>query len=304
MIGGSFQCYQSDAVVVCGSRFFSVHRLVLMACSNYFCDIFSHVRDCPKPVIVLQDIATHDFEALLDYMYLGEVDVHQNRLPGLIKAAEYLHIKGLATSDDDPTMPLKTLDSTTSSAALDEASNAKLESDNSFSKTENNSFQSDNNKEHEDEKSTRRHRKRLRQADYVSTSDYYDEYNNCDHLLENHSKVMRTDNSAADACIATPLQDPVTFSALDTSLECSIKLEENIDCQLVVTSGDVKQEACAFGGGDGSPIVLGETGPQLHYHHVPHQQHFCQDQTLVTNFLIYFAKLILLLVYSFGTLVY
>lgn len=102
------QCVYTDAVLVCGSHFFSVHRLVLMACSEYFSDIFSRVKDCPKPVIVLQDIDSYQLEALLDYMYLGEVDVHQHKLTTFIKAAEALHVKGLATNDDDPTKPLKT----------------------------------------------------------------------------------------------------------------------------------------------------------------------------------------------------
>ena len=39
--------------------------------------------------------------ALLDYMYSGEADVARDRLPCLIRAAEYLQIKGLA-ADDNP----------------------------------------------------------------------------------------------------------------------------------------------------------------------------------------------------------
>ena len=37
-----------------------------------------------------------NLEALLTYMYVGEVNVKKNELPGLIKAAESLRIKGLA----------------------------------------------------------------------------------------------------------------------------------------------------------------------------------------------------------------
>lgn len=42
-----------------------------------------------------------DLEALLDYMYLGEVNVQQGDLVSLIKAAECLRIKGLAESDEE-----------------------------------------------------------------------------------------------------------------------------------------------------------------------------------------------------------
>ncbi|KAK3857236.1 hypothetical protein Pcinc_036500, partial [Petrolisthes cinctipes] len=99
----------TDVTLACGSRFFSVHRLVLMACSDYFTEVFEHTT-CQKPVIVLKDVRGHELEALLDYMYLGEVDVQQAHLPGLIKAAECLRIKGLAVPDEDPTpaVPLPT----------------------------------------------------------------------------------------------------------------------------------------------------------------------------------------------------
>ncbi|KAA0186572.1 hypothetical protein HAZT_HAZT004257 [Hyalella azteca] len=57
---------------------------------------------CKHPVIVLKDINSEDLEALLNYMYVGEVNVVQEKLAGLIKAAECLKIKGLAVPDEDP----------------------------------------------------------------------------------------------------------------------------------------------------------------------------------------------------------
>ena len=57
---------------------------------------------CKHPVIVINGIDSDDFEALLNYMYLGEVNILQNRISRLVKAAEYLKIKGLAIQDDDP----------------------------------------------------------------------------------------------------------------------------------------------------------------------------------------------------------
>lgn len=46
--------------------------------------------------------STQDLEALLNYMYLGEVNVLQTDLSRLIKAAECLRIKGLAVPDETP----------------------------------------------------------------------------------------------------------------------------------------------------------------------------------------------------------
>ncbi|KAB7506274.1 Longitudinals lacking protein [Armadillidium nasatum] len=53
-------------------------------------------------VIVLKDVKAEELEALLTYMYEGEVNVLQEKLSGLIKAAEYLKVKGLSDSDENP----------------------------------------------------------------------------------------------------------------------------------------------------------------------------------------------------------
>ena len=60
------------------------------------------MTQCKHPVIVLKDIKSEDWEALLNYMYVGEVNVVQDNLSALIKAAECLKIKGLAVPDEDP----------------------------------------------------------------------------------------------------------------------------------------------------------------------------------------------------------
>ncbi|XP_063865744.1 longitudinals lacking protein, isoforms H/M/V-like isoform X10 [Scylla paramamosain] len=91
----------TDVTLACDGKFYSVHKLVLSTCSDYFCAMFDKTA-CKSPVIVLKDIKSEDLEALLDYMYLGEVNVRQSDLASLIKAAENLRIKGLAVPDDEP----------------------------------------------------------------------------------------------------------------------------------------------------------------------------------------------------------
>ena len=75
--------------------------LVLSTCSEYFEQIIRETQ-CKHPVIVLKDIRPEELEALLDYMYVGEVNVAQEKLSALLEAAEYLQIKGLAVMDEDP----------------------------------------------------------------------------------------------------------------------------------------------------------------------------------------------------------
>ena len=91
----------SDVTLACCGNLYPAHKLVLSSCSTYFSNIFESTR-CHSPVIVLKDINKEDLEALLDYMYVGLVDVKQSSLSSLIKAAECLQIKGLAGPDEDP----------------------------------------------------------------------------------------------------------------------------------------------------------------------------------------------------------
>lgn len=96
----------TDATLACEGKFYPVHKLVMSTCSDYFAEIFEKTP-CKNPVVVLKDIKKTDLDALLDYMYIGEVDVRQSELAGLIKAAECLRIKGLAVPDEDPTKAQK-----------------------------------------------------------------------------------------------------------------------------------------------------------------------------------------------------
>ena len=96
----------SDVTIACDGKVFETHKLVLSTCSEYFANIFkstgSNASNNMHPIIILNDVKPSQIEALLNYMYIGEVNVLQSELGGLIKAAEYLKIKGLAVPEDDP----------------------------------------------------------------------------------------------------------------------------------------------------------------------------------------------------------
>ncbi|XP_045113508.1 zinc finger protein 467-like isoform X3 [Portunus trituberculatus] len=95
-----------DVTIACDGKFYPVHKLVLSTCSDYFEQMFERTN-CKHPIIVLKDIRSQELEALLNYMYVGEVNVLQNELAGLIKAAECLMIKGLAVPDEAPSKDSK-----------------------------------------------------------------------------------------------------------------------------------------------------------------------------------------------------
>jgi len=90
-----------DVTLSCEGKFYPLHKFVLSTCSEYFEEMFEKTP-CKHPVVVLNNINAEDLEALLSYMYVGEVNVVQEKLASLIKAAECLRIKGLAVPDEEP----------------------------------------------------------------------------------------------------------------------------------------------------------------------------------------------------------
>ena len=50
------------------------------------------------PIFILKDVKFQELRAMMDYMYRGEVNISQDQLAALLKAAESLQIKGLSDS--------------------------------------------------------------------------------------------------------------------------------------------------------------------------------------------------------------
>lgn len=52
-------------------------------------------------MIVLQDVAWTDLHALVEFIYHGEVNVHQRSLSSFLKTAEVLRVSGLTQQHGD-----------------------------------------------------------------------------------------------------------------------------------------------------------------------------------------------------------
>lgn len=52
----------------------------------------------PHPIVILKDVRYHELEALVKFMYHGEVTVNHDTLPGLLRTAKNLHVRGLTDS--------------------------------------------------------------------------------------------------------------------------------------------------------------------------------------------------------------
>jgi hypothetical protein len=49
----------------------------------------------PHPIVILKDVRFEELKALVKFMYHGEVTMNNDSLPGFLKTAETLHIRGL-----------------------------------------------------------------------------------------------------------------------------------------------------------------------------------------------------------------
>ncbi|KAI9565684.1 hypothetical protein GHT06_009476 [Daphnia sinensis] len=84
-----------DVTLACDGKSFTAHKMVLSACSPYFRHLLK-ANPCQHPIVILRDVKYRDMEALLRFMYNGEVSVSNEQLPSVLHTARMLQVKGLA----------------------------------------------------------------------------------------------------------------------------------------------------------------------------------------------------------------
>jgi hypothetical protein len=110
--------------IACEGQTCKAHKMVLSACSPYFKSLLEVRIKFPQnkntsrnlllnvylvcfviilqenpskhPIIILKDVPFAHLQAILEFMYAGEVNVAQDQLPAFLKTAERLKVKGLA----------------------------------------------------------------------------------------------------------------------------------------------------------------------------------------------------------------
>lgn len=87
-----------DVTLAAEGHFLHAHKIVLSVCSPYFKQLFK-VNPCKHPIVILKDVGHSDLKDILEFMYLGEVNVLRENLTAFLKTAELLQVKGL-TGDD------------------------------------------------------------------------------------------------------------------------------------------------------------------------------------------------------------
>ncbi|NXC37714.1 KLH12 protein, partial [Penelope pileata] len=75
---------------------FPAHRIVLAACSDYFCAMFtSELSEKDKPYVDIQGLTASTMEILLDFVYTETVHVTVENVQELLPAACLLQLKGV-----------------------------------------------------------------------------------------------------------------------------------------------------------------------------------------------------------------
>eukprot|EP00092_Neocalanus_flemingeri_P006576 GFUD01007090.1.p1 GENE.GFUD01007090.1~~GFUD01007090.1.p1 ORF type:complete len:333 (-),score=84.83 GFUD01007090.1:130-1128(-) len=94
-----------DVTLSCGDEQIQAHKLILSACSPFFRSVLKkNVHQ--HPLLYLKGVKFCDLQAVLNFMYHGEVNVAQEELNSFLAVAEDLKVKGL-TQNNQPT-PQKT----------------------------------------------------------------------------------------------------------------------------------------------------------------------------------------------------
>lgn len=94
-----------DVTLVCAETSIRAHKVVLSACSPFFQRVFADTP-CKHPVIVLKDFNGWIVQAIIDFMYRGEIRVSKTHVQTLIQAGESLQIRGLADFSVQDSFPI------------------------------------------------------------------------------------------------------------------------------------------------------------------------------------------------------
>ena len=90
----------SDVTLVCDNdQQVEAHQIILAACSPLFSTILKRNKHS-HPMIYMRGIKAKDLVAIVDFIYQGEVNIHQEDLDVFLALARDLQIKGLAGAQD------------------------------------------------------------------------------------------------------------------------------------------------------------------------------------------------------------
>ena len=84
----------SDVTLVCADQQVEAHKVILAACSPFFKNVLRKVQHS-HPLIYMKGVKFSDLEAVLSFVYHGEVNVDEANLNSFLAVARELEVKGL-----------------------------------------------------------------------------------------------------------------------------------------------------------------------------------------------------------------
>merc|ERR1719334_2837528 len=84
----------TDLTLVCADKQVEVHKVVLASSSKFFRRVLKNIKHS-HPLIYLKGVKFKDLDAVLSFMYLGQVNLAQEDLASFLALAEELEMKGL-----------------------------------------------------------------------------------------------------------------------------------------------------------------------------------------------------------------
>jgi len=89
-----------DCTLSCGPQQIQAHKLILSSCSPFFRTVFKQ-NPHAHPLLYLKGISYTDLQAVITFMYHGEVNVAQEDLNNFLQVAEELKVKGLTQNGSE-----------------------------------------------------------------------------------------------------------------------------------------------------------------------------------------------------------
>lgn len=110
-----------DVTLCCDGGKIRAHKMLLSACSSYFKQIFKE-NPCQHPVIIFRNFKYEDLNAIINFMYHGEVNIFQEQLESFLNTAELLEVKGLTDNMEDESSKTPIIINDTTSLDLSKSS--------------------------------------------------------------------------------------------------------------------------------------------------------------------------------------
>eukprot|EP00092_Neocalanus_flemingeri_P021545 GFUD01023367.1.p1 GENE.GFUD01023367.1~~GFUD01023367.1.p1 ORF type:complete len:340 (+),score=66.68 GFUD01023367.1:27-1046(+) len=91
-----------DVTLACDDSQIQAHKVILTACSPFFRNVLRR-NPHQHPLLYLKGVKYKDILSVLNFMYMGEVNVAQEELNSFLSVAEDLRVKGLTQNNSSET---------------------------------------------------------------------------------------------------------------------------------------------------------------------------------------------------------